>query len=198
MSCLARLTRLGLLAALTLAPLTALDAGASRADAVETRLERGEIVVSVKGKHPLYNIDVHGVVDGSLEQVWRAITTYDRYEEFLPLVTESALRKRTGPTVHQYVKMTPPWPFHIQWMLNECHEEKPAWRITWRKLDGNVRHEEGYWQLSPLGAGRTRVQYHLTVDPWMDAVPDWVFSMVTQSVMPDVIKGVRKRVKANS
>ena len=190
------IARIALLAVLALTPLAPLDAGPAQAQSAETRLNRGEVVVTIKGKHPIYDIDVSGLVDGTTDQVWDAITTYDRYEDFLPLVTESAVRKRSGNVVQQYVKMTPPWPFHMQWMINECHEEKAAGRLWWRKLDGNVKHEEGYWLVSPHSEGRTKLVYHLQVDPWMDVVPGWVFSLVTRSVMPDIIKGVRKRVKA--
>jgi ribosome-associated toxin RatA of RatAB toxin-antitoxin module len=39
-------------------------------------------------------------------------------------------------------------------------------RLSWRQTeDGDLRSLEGYWQLEPLGDGRTRVTYGLSVDP---------------------------------
>lgn len=39
-------------------------------------------------------------------------------------------------------------------------------RLSWRQIeDGDLRSLEGYWQLEPLGDGRTRATYGLSVDP---------------------------------
>ena len=162
---------------------------------LEQKLERGEVVVQIKQRHPIYDIDVFGHIDGTPDQVWRAITAYDHYDEFLPLVTESALRKRQGNMVHQYVKMNPPWPFTEKWMVNACREDKARGRLSWDQAEGNVRFEKGFWAVTPLGPNKTRLQYHLTVDPWMDSMPGWVVDMVSKTTMPAVINGVRKRVK---
>jgi hypothetical protein len=62
--------------------------------------------------------------------------------------------------------------------------------------DGNLRYERGYWQLRAVGNDRTRLQCHLTVDPWLDIVPGWLVEMATRQVLPDVIRGVRSRVKS--
>lgn len=164
---------------------------------MEERIQRGEIVVTLINRHPIYHLDVYGAVMAPPHEVWEAITTYDAFREFLPLVSESYLRKRTGQVAHQYIKMNPPWPFHDQWMVNVHTEDKRRWNLSWYQGDGNVKLEHGYWQLTPMTDGRTKLQYHLTVDPWMDQMPGWVVEWVTRSVMPDVVKGVRKRVASN-
>lgn len=164
---------------------------------MEDQVRRGEIVVTLINRHPVYHLDVYGAVTAPPHEVWEAITTYDAYREFLPLVTESYLRKRTGQLAYQYIKMNPPWPFHDQWMVNVHVEDKKRWNLAWTMGDGNVKLEHGFWQLTPLPDGRTKLQYHLTVDPWMDQMPGWVVEWVTRSVMPDIVKGVRKRVAAN-
>jgi hypothetical protein len=61
--------------------------------------------------------------------------------------------------------------------------------------EGNLRFERGYWQMTPLAEARTRLQYHLTVDPWLDIVPGWLIEFATRTVLPDVIRGVRQRVR---
>jgi ribosome-associated toxin RatA of RatAB toxin-antitoxin module len=39
-------------------------------------------------------------------------------------------------------------------------------RVSWRQIEeGDLNSVEGYWQLEPLGEGRTRVTYGLAVDP---------------------------------
>jgi ribosome-associated toxin RatA of RatAB toxin-antitoxin module len=159
------------------------------------QLERRDIIVDLKTELPIYHLDVYGLVDGTPEQVWEAITSYNSYNEFLPLVTDSSVRKRADKTVYQYVKMNPPWPFHQQWMVNANKEDKINGIISWTMADGNVKLEHGYWAVTPMPNGKTRLQYHLTVDPWMDNMPSWVVSMVTRGVMPQVIRGVRKRVE---
>ena len=148
----------------------------------------------LKQRHPLYDLDVFGNVDGTTDQAWAAVTAYDAYKDFLPLVTDSSVKKRVGTKVWQYVKMDPPWPFHDQWMVNLNVEQKARGILSWTQDDGNVRFEQGFWAVTAQPKGKSRVQYHLTVDPWMDTMPGWVVEMVTKTVMPNVINGVRKRV----
>jgi ribosome-associated toxin RatA of RatAB toxin-antitoxin module len=162
---------------------------------LEQKLDKGEVVVLVKQRHPVYDLDVFGDIDGTREQVWSAVTSYAQYKDFLPLVTDSALRKREGNRFHQYVKMNPPWPFQEHWMINVNVENKAAWRVSWDEADGSVRYEKGFWEITQGAGTKTRLRYHLTVDPWMDTMPGWVVEMVTKTIMPAVINGVRKRVK---
>lgn len=162
---------------------------------LEQKLEKGEAVALIKQRHPLYDLDVYGHVDGSVDQVWRAVTAYDRYHEFLPLVTESSLRKRVGNVAYQYVRMNPPWPFTEKWMVNAVREDKARGRLSWDQSEGNVRFEKGFWAVTSVGPNKTRVQYHLTVDPWMDAMPGWLVEMTSKTIMPGIVNGVRKRVK---
>lgn len=162
---------------------------------LEQKLDKGEVVVMCKQRHPLYDLDVYGNVDGTPEQVWSAVTAYDRYQEFLPLVTTSAIRRKAGNTTYQYVEMDPPWPFHNQWFVNANTEYKAAGRVAFEETEGNVRFERGFWAITSQPGNKTRLQYHLTVDPWMVTMPGWVVEMVTKTIMPNVINGVRKRVR---
>lgn len=162
----------------------------------EGQIARGEIVVALVNRHPIYHLDVYGAIDAPFDRVWRAVTDYDDYKEFLPLVVESGVKKRTGAAVYQYVRMRPPWPLHDHWMVNANVENRRKGTIAWTMADGNLRFERGYWQITPMGPNRTKLQYHLTVDPWLDVVPGWLVEFATRTVLPDVIKGVRKRVKA--
>jgi ribosome-associated toxin RatA of RatAB toxin-antitoxin module len=162
---------------------------------LEQKLDKGEIVVLLKQRHPLYDLDVYGNVEGTVDQVWNAVTSYDHYDEFLPLVTEAYLRKRQNNLAYQYIRMNPPWPFTEKWMVNAHKEDKARGMLTWEQAEGNVRFERGFWAVKAVGPNKTRLQYHLTVDPWMDNMPGWVVDMVTKGIMPNVIKGARKRVK---
>ncbi|MEB3330470.1 MAG: SRPBCC family protein [Candidatus Sericytochromatia bacterium] len=161
----------------------------------EDALTRGEIVVHLVNRHPIYHLDVYGLVEAPFERVWRAVTSYDRYHQFLPMVVESGIRKRSRHTTWQFVKMQPPWPLHHHWMVNINVERKQRGNVAWTMADGNLRFERGYWQMTPVGTDRTRLQYHLTVDPWLDIVPSWLIEFATRSVLPDVIRGVRQRVR---
>lgn len=165
--------------------------------AQEAQIAKGDIIVHHVNRHPIYHLDVYGMIEAPFDAVWSAITEYDEYREYLPLVVESGVKKRAGDTVWQYVKMQPPWPLHAHWMVNVNVENRRRGTITWTMADGNLRFERGYWLITPVGSNRTKLQYHLTVDPWLDIVPPWLVEFATRQVMPDVVKGIRKRVKAN-
>lgn len=163
---------------------------------LDRRLETGEIVVKMAKSAPtVYEFDVYGYVDAPQDAVWSAITSYDRYTEFLPMVTDSEVRSRAGGKVNQYVRMAQVWPFPRQWVLNACVENRAAGVLSWTMVEGTPRKQGGYWQILPRGE-RTRLRYHLSVDPWMDQAPDWLVKMVTKVTLPDVIKGVRRRATA--
>jgi ribosome-associated toxin RatA of RatAB toxin-antitoxin module len=159
-----------------------------------SRLRQGEIVVSIDYAPPLYALDVIGPVEGTTDEVWRAATSYNHYKDFLPLVTESELRKRTGNNALQYIKMSPPWPFHASWMLNNHEENKSQGLIRWTESAGNVKREFGFWQVVPLEPGKTAIEYHLMVDPAIN-VPTWLVGFCSRTVMPGIVKGIRRRVE---
>lgn len=163
----------------------------------EAELRRGEIVVHLVNRHPIYHLDVYGMIDAPSDTVWAAVTSYDAYHHFLPLVVESGVRRRTTGATWQYVKMQPPWPLHAHWMVNINVEDRAAGTVSWTMADGNLRFERGYWHIVSMGPAKTRLQYHLTVDPWLDIVPGWLIEFATRRVLPDVIKGIRARVKSS-
>ena len=167
--------------------------------AQEGQIARGEIVVTMVNKHPIYHMDVYGIVDAPFDAVWKTVTSYEDYKAFLPLVVESSVRKRTPGAVHQFVRMQPPWPLHDHYMVNINVENRAKGTVAWTMTPGetNLRFERGYWQINPVGPNRTRMQYHLTVDPWLDVVPGWLIEFATRQVLPDVVKGVRKRAKTH-
>lgn len=164
----------------------------------DAQIRRGDIVVNYRNAlpTPIYYLDVYGLIDAPADDAWKAITSYDRYQEFLPLVVDSGVRKRTPRHCWQYVRMRPPWPLHDHWMVNANVENKASWNLSWTMADGNLRYEHGYWQITPVASNKCILQYHLTVDPWLDVVPSWLVEFATKQVLPSVIKGVRKRVHA--
>jgi ribosome-associated toxin RatA of RatAB toxin-antitoxin module len=161
----------------------------------EEELRQGGIVVHHVNRHPIYHLDVYGMIEAPFDTVWGAVTSFDEYHQFLPLVVESGIRRRHSGSTWQYVKMQPPWPLHAHWMVNINVENRSSGIVSWTMADGNLRFERGYWHMRSYGANRTRLQYHLTVDPWLDIVPGWLIEFGTRQVLPNVIKGVRQRVK---
>lgn len=162
----------------------------------EAQLAAGEVVTTFIGAHPVYHLDAYGHVAAPIDKVWASITGYDRYKEFLPMVVESRLVKRQGNKVWQRLVMRPPFPMHDHWVVNLNQEDRANGRLSFGMDDGNLRMEHGYWKLDPLPGGKTKVHYHITVDPWLDVVPQWLIQMGTNQIMPSVIKGVRRRVGA--
>ncbi|HEY9720375.1 MAG TPA: SRPBCC family protein, partial [Oscillatoriaceae cyanobacterium] len=100
-------------------------------------LQQHDTIVNVTYTQPLYHLDVYGLIQASPDEVWQAITCYDHYDQFLPLVTKSRLRKRDGNVAYQYVRMNPPWPFHVQWMVNANQENKATGSLNFSEASGN-------------------------------------------------------------
>lgn len=161
--------------------------------AQEAQIASGEIVTTFIGLHPVYHLDAYGLVAAPMDKVWAAITSYDAYKDFLPMVVESRLVRRQGNKVWQRLTMRPPFPMHDHWVVNLNQEDRANGRLSFGMDDGNLRMEHGYWKLTPAAGGKTRVHYHITVDPWLDVVPQWLIQLGTGQIMPSVIKGARRR-----
>ena len=161
--------------------------------ALRARLERGEVVTdSQEGHEGRKNARAQFLIAAPPEKIWAAITDYDRYKEFMPYTTESRIVKRTDDEVWFATALG----FSLKTVRYTIHLklDKPRWRIEWSLVEGDLKHNDGGWQLEPHGdEGDTFVTYWAHVTPLV-AVPAFIVNTVTRGSLPSLVEALRKRV----
>jgi hypothetical protein len=189
---------------------------------VQARLARGEIVVDLErepGTHTLVGTAV-GVIDAPREQVWAVLGDYDHFPEFMPrfkacfilrpdvitqigdkpnlrelepMLRANKLDSSSADTLLLFHSFNFPFPLGDRCCLVRKVLNGVTFRSHYAMVTGEFKVNEGSWELRPYGK-KTLAIYITRTDPGL-AVPGFLLSMGTRSILPDVIKGVRKRVR---
>ncbi len=102
----------------------------------------------------------------------------------------------TGTTCYFFSRVDVPWPATNRWYLLKLDDTVTPgrWYESWSLILGNLKSNDGSWDLRPLDNDRTLVTYKVFSDPG-GMIPDWIINIGTNQTLPEVIKAVRKRVK---
>jgi ribosome-associated toxin RatA of RatAB toxin-antitoxin module len=204
-----RLLTLALAAALPAAALEAKSPGpgweeAKRAD---------DLVVFAKENPSVGSRDVHAVSEMGVapEAVFRAVTDYAHYADYMPYVKEARVLERKSETrVSVYAHISPPLVDDRDWAIDVTLTPGSAanggvFKTEWQGIpdavpvrDGivRVRTNKGSWTIEPLDGGRrSRVTYRVSTHPG-GSIPSWVANKSNTVAIPDLLKAVRKRAGA--
>lgn len=113
----------------------------------------------------LKHAQVFGVVDAPIERVWRVVTDYDHYDEFMTLVEESRVKWTRGNVAKFEMVFgltgVPQPRYNITVaMVHYPHK----YRIEWVYIEGDIIDTFGSWTLKPFGEDRTEVIYSMFMD----------------------------------
>lgn len=162
------------------------------------RLAAGEVLVAFAGTSPRDAIG-RGVIEAPPERVWRALTDYAHWEEFMPFLERSEWRHGTRES---FQVMDLPAPFGVRRFRVRFTEGRDAtpegtvWRIAWSSVpgSGDVRDHHGAWTLKTFGPGRTLASCRLYTDP-RGGVPRWAMDRATAKMLPWIFHGLRQHVR---
>jgi Polyketide cyclase / dehydrase and lipid transport len=132
-------------------------------------------------------VDVRATVDAPLALVERAIAEPGSYPLWMPAV-HAAFRDREAVVTE----------YRLPWPLGRVHERvrMERWRLpggvvayAWYQLHGDLRRDEGFWTLSPLGSGKTEVHYRVTfqLHRW---VPPFAIASAHRRAGPRLIRNL--------
>lgn len=162
-------------------------------------LERGEVLTRLETVRP--NAPQGGwaqaVVDFPPQRVFRAVTDFAHYEEFMPYVESSDARVQSDGSVLSRQEIDLPAPLHRRrYTVRARWQTAPGrWTITWRYVpgSGNLRDLQGSWELVPFGNGRTLV----TLRQWSDfgSVSNFLADRATRASLPWILEGLRQQVR---
>jgi len=140
---------------------------------------------------------LEAVVDAPMERVIHAVTIRREDDQYLGEGFERRILRREGQEAITYIKMTMPLIKDRDITMRSTRrydESRGVFRDEWWTANeeapplprGVVRmaKSEGFWEVSPVGDGRTRVVYESHADPG-GRVPSWI----ANSILGDQVVG---------
>jgi len=143
------------------------------------------------------------VVEAPPERVFRALSDYAHWQEWMPFLARSDARPQRDGSVLSEHALDPPSPLgrrRYQVRFTQRVEAVPgggrAWRIDWSFVPGtgNVDDHRGSWSLTEIGEGRTLAVCRLYTDPG-GFTPQWALDRGTSQMLPWIFHGLRQQVR---
>ncbi len=201
--------RLALLATLALvAPGAVALEAASPGPGWELANKRDDLIIYTRDNPKVGTRDLVAVgeVDASPEAVFRVVTDFDRYPNFMPYVKESKTLKRTdAQRLTIYSLLSPPLVDDRDYAIDVTMTTgSPAnggvYKSAWVSVPEaapersgivRVKINTGSWLMEPLEGGRrSRVTYTVSTHPG-GSIPTWVANKSNTVAIPDLFKAVR-------
>lgn len=156
----------------------------------------------------------HTRFNASISDVYRVISDYDHFSDFIPMVSESRVLKRDARTIWVYQRLRMPFPIadrhYVIKIVDDLHAA-PTGIIDvtwWMDSTQSMSHASGdaimpdafsgSWHLQQLAShGDCDAVYTIHVDP-ASVLPDWLFVSMSERYVIQVMNAVRKRIGDNS
>lgn len=139
-----------------------------------------------------------GVIEAPPERVFRALTDYGHWSEFMPFLLKSgAAPQADGSVLGEHVMKLPAPAGERHYRVRFRQQVGGGtWKIDWAYVpgSGNVKGHHGSWTLTALGAGRTLAVLRLYTDPG-GLTPRWAVERGTTETIPWVFHGLRQHVR---
>lgn len=142
-----------------------------------------------------------GVIEAPPERVWRALTDYAHWSEFMPYLERSDVQPQAnGSVLSTHALDFPPPVGELRYRVRfvQSVEAAPSgrvWRLRWAAVpgSGNVTDHRGSWILTALAADRTLAVCHLYTEA--AAAPRWALDRGTARMLPWIFDGLRQHVR---
>lgn len=160
----------------------------------QAALQSGKVDVRFVDQGNMKAVQAVGLIKAPPASVWKVLTSYERYQTFMPRVAQCRVEKRTGNTVDAFIKLDVPWPLKDTWYVNRYFLNPAGYTIRWTMLKGSIKHNEGSWQLKPSGK-HTMVYYNVKADTGIRMVPQWIIDNVTKTTVPSIFQAIRGQLR---
>jgi hypothetical protein len=143
-----------------------------------------------------------GWIDAPPERVFRTLTDYSHWHEFMPFLEESGARPQPdGSVVGSHLLRLPKFLGDRRYLVRFTQKVDAlpggrTWRIVWRYIpgSGNLKDHHGSWILTSAGPGRTQAVLRLETNPG-GATPTWAVERGISSAVPWIFHGLRQQVR---
>ncbi len=131
------------------------------------------------------------IIRSKPEAVWRTLTDYPAFPEYMPNVLESKVQREEGNISWVAIKFSATVK-NVNYVLKIVHERsvKP-WKITWTLIGGDLKSIDGHYVLYEAPEG-TRLEYVERVDSG-SFVLGFIQEALTKRSIPNLYKAVAER-----
>ena len=176
------------------------DPHAAFSDAQWAALEHGAVLREEPAAPPpasdaAASSNAESLVERPPQEVWSVLTDFERWPDFMPLVHETKVERRDGPSLWVAQK-------YRVWLYPMRHTTvyrlaPDEGRLEWR-LDPSAPHDiassAGRWELQAVNGGRaTLLRYHATMSAGR-AVPAFLERMLRERALSQMLDGLRREV----
>ena len=131
-------------------------------------------------------------MDSSAEKIYKVLTDYESYPDFMDGVKKVSELSRDGSTAVVEYNLNIIKKFSYTIDITEVENSS----VSWTFKSGDLFNKNiGSWTLKDNGDGTTDVTYKLDVD-FKVKMPGMISKRLTSSSLPSMMKSVAKRAKA--
>lgn len=131
------------------------------------------------------------VFDVSIEKIFKVLTNFEGYPDFMDGVSGVKVLERDGNNVKAEYSLNIIKKFN--YTMNHTIEEPN--KISWSFISGDLfKKSDGSWTLKDLGDGTTEVTYTVDID-FKVMVPGMVSKKLVSSNLPSMLKSVKNKAK---
>lgn len=132
------------------------------------------------------------VFQGGIEQVFTAISSYDKYIKYLDMVSDIVVHppeaKGSVCKVEYHVQVIK----DIQYTLHMFHDAPK--KVSWTLADSNfMKENSGSWSLKALSDSETQATYSVDLKP-KGFVPQVLIDQVTKASIPSLMASMQKLI----
>ncbi len=132
-----------------------------------------------------------GIIRSKPEAVWRILTDYPAFPEYMPHVLESKVEREEGNVSWVAIKFSVAVKT-VNYVLKIVHERNVTpWTITWTLVEGDLKSIDGHYVLYETPEG-TRLEYVERVDSG-SFVPGFIQEALIKHSIPSLYKAVAER-----
>jgi len=162
---------------------------------VRDRLERGEVVVSLKDVGSTKYVEGRVLINASPDKVWPIMVNPFEFQgkisprmKAVEVMSDQANRSVLKVTLD--VLLIP----HFTYVVESLYENGES--IAFHRVGGMLKDFRGSWVMSPVDNGnKTELVYCMYIDPGFP-VPQWIIREGVKNELPKTLISLRQRVSA--
>ena len=172
----------------------------------------------------MFRGSVEGVIQATRDTVWTVLSDYNNYHKFFPrmpvtfivdegaleeigrkqewkraefeaLISKYRLEEPAGDIFYFYNVIDMPFPFADRWLLFKMERDPGQYNMYWKMIYGNMLITDGSWELEQYGRNSSEtLAVYTTYSKSIIPIPVFIMSIGLNNTLPDIIKGLRRRV----
>lgn len=154
--------------------------------------------VYIRGSEGNYSTSV--AVKGNIDTIWKVLTDYDNFEQYLPNVAESTLLENRGnQKVFSQVQVFSVLFFSRRSEVEISVTEDYPNTIQFKVIKGDVKSLEGSWTVRQMNAEEFLITYEVMVEPDMESQDlRTIFYNIYESSLKETIEAIQVEIAKRS